>query len=185
MKFNFITNDEIIVDGRYSSRNINNIFVNEINFIDIDNKIKKLNETVYNFKKKITDKKLKPIKILKLNEDSDETLITNDENEGFDSDISSNEDNLFLDKNNKKIMTPQIKLLKSENKKKLSSTLIIKTNFADTLSPFQNFKHKVNSSTELFQFPRKSILKSRSNRSSIKSCKCKRKVSFGKIEFKY
>ena len=82
-------------------------------------------------------------------------------------------------------MTPQIKLLNRDSKKHTSSTFIIKTNFSDTLSPFQKFKHKVNSSTELFQFPCKSILKSRSNRNSIKTCKCKRKVSFGKIEFAY
>ena len=84
LRFNFIVNDEIIVDNSFFSCNINNIFVNEINFIDIDNKIKKLNETIYNFKKKLNMKKkyLKPIKILKLNEDSDETLYkTNDEND--------------------------------------------------------------------------------------------------------
>jgi hypothetical protein len=63
LRFNFIANDQIIVDNSFYSCNINNIFVNEINFIDIDNKIKKLNEMIYNFKKKIKYEK----KIFKTN----------------------------------------------------------------------------------------------------------------------
>ena len=185
LRFNFIANDEIIVDNSFFSCNINNIFVNEINFIDIDNKIKKLNETIYNFKKKLNMKKkyLKPIKILKLNEDSDETLNkTNDENDEFDSDNSSNEEIFSL--NNSKTMTPNIKLLKSYSKKNTNSPLFF-NNFSDTLSPNQHYKSKIKSSTELFNFPCKSILKSRSNRNSFKTTKCRRKVSFGSVEFAY
>jgi len=180
LRFNFITNDEIIVDNSFLSRNINNVFVNEINFIDIDNKIKKLNETIYNFKKKLNIKKnLKPIKILKLNEDSDETLNkTNDDNDEFDSENSSNEENYIL--NNSKTMTPNIKI--KRNSKKHISFLSLKANFSDTLSPYQPFK---NSSSEFFNFPCKSILKSRSNRNSFKINKFKRKVSFGNVEYAY
>lgn len=180
LRFNFIANDEIIVDNSFISYNINNIFVNEINFIDIDNKIKKLNETIYNFKKKLNIKKyLKPIKILKLNEDSDETLNkTNDENDEFDSENSSNEENLV---NNFKTMTPNIKFKRYSNKH-MTSPLSLKANFSETLSPNQPFK---NSSSEFFNFPYKSILKSRSNRNSFKITKYKRKVSFGNVEYAY
>ena len=181
LRFNFITNDEIIVDNSFNSCNINNVFVNEINFIDIDNKIKKLNETIYNFKKKSKIRKnLKPIKILKLNEDSDETLNkTNDENDEFDSENSSNEDNYIV--NSFKTMTPNIKF-KIYSNKHMTSPLSLKTNFAETLSPNQPFK---NSSTEIFNFPYKSILKSRSNRNSFKITKYKRKVSFGNVQYAY
>ena len=125
-------------------------------------------------------KYLKPIKILKLNEDSDETL--NKKNNKYDSDNSSNEKNFSL--NNYKTMSPNIKLLKSYSKKNTNSPLFF-NNFSDTLSPNPHYKSKIKSSTELFNFPCKSILKSRSNRNSFKTTKCRRKVSFGSVEFAY
>ena len=47
-RFNFIINNEEIVDNNYKTKLINNKFINEIDFKVIDEKIKILNEKIYN-----------------------------------------------------------------------------------------------------------------------------------------
>lgn len=50
IRFNFVINNNIVVDPGYLSRNVDGKFVNEINFSDIDQKIEKNKKTIYNMK---------------------------------------------------------------------------------------------------------------------------------------
>ena len=50
IRFNFVINNNVVVEPGYVSRNIDGKFVNEINFADIDQRIEKNKKTIYNKK---------------------------------------------------------------------------------------------------------------------------------------
>ena len=161
-RFNFIINNEEIVDNNYKMKIINKKFVNEIDFKLIDEKIKFLNEKIYN-----------PIiynfRLRTKSNDSTEP----EEDKIFNS--SEDEDDyksLRAENTNKKF--------KRNRNERISDDLTKNNKFE--IAPIQNKRKRNISSSDIFEV--KGILK-RSGSIFHTERKKNRRISFGKVQFAY
>jgi hypothetical protein len=161
-RFNFIINNEEIVDNNYKMKIINKKFVNEIDFKLIDEKIKFLNEKIYN-----------PIiynfRLRTKSNDSTEP----EEDKIFNS--SEDEDDyksLRAENTNKKF--------KRNRNERISDDLTKNNKFE--IAPIQNKRKRNISSSDIFEV--KGILK-RSGSIFHSERKKNRRISFGKVQFAY
>jgi hypothetical protein len=161
-RFNFIINNEEIVDNNYKMKIINKKFVNEIDFKLIDEKIKFLNEKIYN-----------PIiynfRLRTKSNDSTEP----EEDKIFNS--SEDEDDyksLRAENTNKKF--------KRNRNERISDDLTKNNKFE--IAPIQNKRKRNISSSDIFEV--KGILK-RSGSIYQSDRKKTRRISFGKVQFAY
>jgi hypothetical protein len=161
-RFNFIINNEEIVDNNYKMKIINKKFVNEIDFKLIDEKIKFLNEKIYN-----------PIiynfRLRTKSNDSTEP----EEDKIFNS--SEDEDDyksLRAENTNKKF--------KRNRNERISDDLTKNNKFE--IAPIQNKRKRNISSSDIFEV--KGILK-RAGSIFHSERKKNRRISFGKVQFAY
>ena len=161
-RFNFIINNEEIVDNNYKMKIINKKFVNEIDFKLIDEKIKFLNEKIYN-----------PIiynfRLRTKSNDSTEP----EEDKIFNS--SEDEDDyksLRAENTNKKF--------KRNRNERISDDLTKNNKFE--IAPIQNKRKRNISSSDIFEV--KGILK-RTGSIFHTERKKNRRISFGKVQFAY
>ena len=161
-RFNFIINNEEIVDNNYKMKIINKKFVNEIDFKLIDEKIKFLNEKIYN-----------PIiynfRLRTKSNDSTEP----EEDKIFNS--SEDEDDyksLRAENTNKKF--------KRNRNERISDDLTKNNKFE--IAPIQNKRKRNISSSDIFEV--KGILK-RTGSIFHSERKKNRRISFGKVQFAY
>ena len=162
-RFNFIINNEEIVDNNYKMKIINKKFVNEIDFKLIDEKIKFLNEKIYN-----------PIIYnFRLRTKSNDSTEPEEEEKIFNS--SEDEDDyksLRAENTNKKF--------KRNRNERISDDLTKNNKFE--IAPIQNKRKRNISSSDIFEV--KGILK-RSGSIFHSERKKNRRISFGKVQFAY
>ena len=162
-RFNFIINNEEIVDNNYKMKIINKKFVNEIDFKLIDEKIKFLNEKIYN-----------PIIYnFRLRTKSNDSTEPEEEEKIFNS--SEDEDDyksLRAENTNKKF--------KRNRNERISDDLTKNNKFE--IAPIQNKRKRNISSSDIFEV--KGILK-RSGSIFHTERKKNRRISFGKVQFAY
>jgi hypothetical protein len=162
-RFNFIINNEEIVDNNYKMKIINKKFVNEIDFKLIDEKIKFLNEKIYN-----------PIIYnFRLRTKSNDSTEPEEEEKIFNS--SEDEDDyksLRAEKTNKKF--------KRNRNERISDDLTKNNKFE--IAPIQNKRKRNISSSDIFEV--KGILK-RAGSIFHSERKKNRRISFGKVQFAY
>ena len=162
-RFNFIINNEEIVDNNYKMKIINKKFVNEIDFKLIDEKIKFLNEKIYN-----------PIIYnFRLRTKSNDSTEPEEEEKIFNS--SEDEDDyksLRAENTNKKF--------KRNRNERISDDLTKNNKFE--IAPIQNKRKRNISSSDIFEV--KGILK-RSGSIFHSVRKKNRRISFGKVQFAY
>ena len=162
-RFNFIINNEEIVDNNYKMKIINKKFVNEIDFKLIDEKIKFLNEKIYN-----------PIIYnFRLRTKSNDSTEPEEEEKIF----NSNEDeddykSLRAENTNKKF--------KRNRNERISDDLTKNNKFE--IAPIQNKRKRNISSSDIFEV--KGILK-RTGSIFHTERKKNRRISFGKVQFAY
>ena len=162
-RFNFIINNEEIVDNNYKMKIINKKFVNEIDFKLIDEKIKFLNEKIYN-----------PIIYnFRLRTKSNDSTEPEEEEKIFNS--SEDEDDyksLRAENTNKKF--------KRNRNERISDDLTKNNKFE--IAPIQNKRKRNISSSDIFEV--KGILK-RAGSIFHSERKKNRRISFGKVQFAY
>lgn len=162
-RFNFIINNEEIVDNNYKMKIINKKFVNEIDFKLIDEKIKFLNEKIYN-----------PIIYnFRLRTKSNDSTEPEEEEKIFNS--SEDEDDyksLRAENTNKKF--------KRNRNERISDDLTKNNKFE--IAPIQNKRKRNISSSDIFEV--KGILK-RAGSIFHTERKKNRRISFGKVQFAY
>jgi hypothetical protein len=162
-RFNFIINNEEIVDNNYKMKIINKKFVNEIDFKLIDEKIKFLNEKIYN-----------PIIYnFRLRTKSNDSTEPEEEEKIFNS--SEDEDDyksLRAENTNKKF--------KRNRNERISDDLTKNNKFE--IAPIQNKRKRNISSSDIFEV--KGILK-RTGSIFHSERKKNRRISFGKVQFAY
>ena len=162
-RFNFIINNEEIVDNNYKMKIINKKFVNEIDFKLIDEKIKFLNEKIYN-----------PIIYnFRLRTKSNDSTEPEEEDKIFNS--SEDEDDyksLRAENTNKKF--------KRNRNERISDDLTKNNKFE--IAPIQNKRKRNISSSDIFEV--KGILK-RTGSIFHSERKKNRRISFGKVQFAY
>ena len=162
-RFNFIINNEEIVDNNYKMKIINKKFVNEIDFKLIDEKIKFLNEKIYN-----------PIIYnFRLRTKSNDSTEPEEEEKIFNS--SEDEDDyksLRAENTNKKF--------KRNRNERISDDLTKNNKFE--IAPIQSKRKRNISSSDIFEV--KGILK-RSGSIFHSVRKKNRRISFGKVQFAY
>ena len=162
-RFNFIINNEEIVDNNYKMKIINKKFVNEIDFKLIDEKIKFLNEKIYN-----------PIIYnFRLRTKSNDSTEPEEEEKIFNS--SEDEDDyksLRAENTNKKF--------KRNRNERISDDLTKNNKFE--IAPIQNKRKRNISSSDIFEV--KGILK-RTGSIFHTERKKNRRISFGKVQFAY
>ena len=162
-RFNFIINNEEIVDNNYKMKIINKKFINEIDFKLIDEKIKFLNEKIYN-----------PIIYnFRLRTKSNDSTEPEEEEKIFNS--SEDEDDyksLRAENTNKKF--------KRNRNERISDDLTKNNKFE--IAPIQNKRKRNISSSDIFEV--KGILK-RSGSIFHSERKKNRRISFGKVQFAY
>ena len=160
-RFNFIINNEEIVDNNYKMKIINKKFVNEIDFKLIDEKIKFLNEKIYN-----------PIiynfRLRTKSNDSTEP----EEDKIFNSSDEDDYESLRAENTNKKF--------KRNRNERISDDLTKNNKFE--IAPIQNKRKRNISSSDIFEV--KGILK-RSGSIFHSERKKNRRISFGKVQFAY
>ena len=166
-RFNFIINNEEIVDNNYKMKLINKKFINEIDFKLIDEKIKNLNEKIYypiiyktisnRLRTKSNDSTEEEEKIFNSSEDEDDYKSLRAE--------KTKNDEKFVRKRTERISDDLSKTYKKNKFEIIPS------------------KRKRNiSSSEIFEV--KGILK-RSGSIFYSERKKNRKISFGKVQFAY
>ena len=162
-RFNFIINNEEIVDNNYKMKIINKKFVNEIDFKLIDEKIKFLNEKIYN-----------PIIYnFRLRTKSNDSTEPEEEEKIFNS--SEDEDDyksLRAENTNKKF--------KRNRNERISDDLTKNNQFE--IAPIQSKRKRNISSSDIFEV--KGILK-RAGSIFHSERKKNRRISFGKVQFAY
>ena len=162
-RFNFIINNEEIVDNNYKMKIINKKFVNEIDFKLIDEKIKFLNEKIYN-----------PIIYnFRLRTKSNDSTEPEEEEKIFNT--SEDEDDyksLRAENTNKKF--------KRNRNERISDDLTKNNKFE--IAPIQNKRKRNISSSDIFEV--KGILK-RAGSIFHSVRKKNRRISFGKVQFAY
>ena len=171
-RFNFIINNEEIVDNNYKTKLINNKFINEIDFKVIDEKIKILNEKIYN-----------PIiygKVLsRLRTKSNDSTEPDEDEKVFNSSEDEEDDYKSLraekPKNEKRFVRKRSERISDD----LSN--IFKNNKFE-IAPIQGKRKRNVSSTDIIQI--KGILK-RSGSIYQSDRKKNRRISFGKVQFAY
>ena len=162
-RFNFIINNEEIVDNNYKMKIINKKFVNEIDFKLIDEKIKFLNEKIYN-----------PIIYnFRLRTKSNDSTEPEEEEKIFNSSEDEDDYKSLRAKNtNKKF--------KRNRNERISDDLTKNNKFE--IAPIQNKRKRNISSSDIFEV--KGILK-RSGSIFHSERKKNRRISFGKVQFAY
>jgi len=171
-RFNFIINNEEIVDNNYKTKLINNKFINEIDFKVIDEKIKILNEKIYN-----------PIiygKVLsRLRSKSNDSTEPDEDEKVFNSSEDEEDDYKSLraekPKNEKRFVRKRSERISDD----LSN--IFKNNKFE-IAPIQGKRKRNFSNTDIIQI--KGILK-RSGSIYQSDRKKTRRISFGKVQFAY
>lgn len=171
-RFNFIINNEEIVDNNYKTKLINNKYINEIDFKVIDEKIKFLNEKIYN-----------PIiygKVLKrLRSKSNDSTEPDEDEKVFNSSDDEEDDYKSLraekTKNEEKFIRKRSERISDD----LSKTY--KLNRFE-IPPIPSKRKRNVSSTDIIQI--KGILK-RSGSIYQSDRKKNRRISFGKVQFAY
>lgn len=161
-RFNFIINNEEIVDNNYKMKIINKKFVNEIDFKLIDEKIKFLNEKIYN-----------PIIYnFRLRTKSNDSTEPEEEEKIFNSSDEDDYKSLRAENTNKKF--------KRNRNERISDDLTKNNKFE--IAPIQNKRKRNISSSDIFEV--KGILK-RTGSIFHSERKKNRRISFGKVQFAY
>ena len=161
-RFNFIINNEEIVDNNYKMKIINKKFVNEIDFKLIDEKIKFLNEKIYN-----------PIIYnFRLGTKSNDSTEPEEDKIFNSSEDEDDYKSLRAENTNKK--------LKRNRNERISDDLTKNNKFE--IAPIQNKRKRNISSSDIFEV--KGILK-RSGSIFHSERKKNRRISFGKVQFAY
>ena len=161
-RFNFIINNEEIVDNNYKMKIINKKFVNEIDFKLIDEKIKFLNEKIYN-----------PIIYnFRLRTKSNDSTEPEEEKIFNSSEDEDDYKSLRAENTNKKF--------KRNRNERISDDLTKNNKFE--IAPIQNKRKRNISSSDIFEV--KGILK-RTGSIFHSERKKNRRISFGKVQFAY
>ena len=161
-RFNFIINNEEIVDNNYKMKIINKKFVNEIDFKLIDEKIKFLNEKIYN--PIIYNFRLRTKSNDSTEPEEDKIFNSSDDEDDYKS--------LRAENTNKKF--------KRNRNERISDDLTKNNKFE--IAPIQNKRKRNISSSDIFEV--KGILK-RSGSIFHSERKKNRRISFGKVQFAY
>ena len=161
-RFNFIINNEEIVDNNYKMKIINKKFVNEIDFKLIDEKIKFLNEKIYN--PIIYNFRLRTKSNDSTEPEEDKIFNSSEDEDDYES--------LRAENTNKKF--------KRNRNERISDDLTKNNKFE--IAPIQNKRKRNISSSDIFEV--KGILK-RAGSIFHSERKKNRRISFGKVQFAY
>lgn len=161
-RFNFIINNEEIVDNNYKMKIINKKFVNEIDFKLIDEKIKFLNEKIYN--PIIYNFRLRTKSNDSTEPEEDKIFNSSEDEDDYES--------LRAENTNKKF--------KRNRNERISDDLTKNNKFE--IAPIQNKRKRNISSSDIFEV--KGILK-RAGSIFHTERKKNRRISFGKVQFAY
>ena len=166
-RFNFIINNEEIVDNNYKMKLINKKFINEIDFKLIDEKIKNLNEKIYypiiyktisnRLRTKSNDSTEEEEKIFNSSEDEDDYKSLRAEKTKNDEKFVRKRTERISDDLSKTYKKNKFEIIPSKRKRNISSSEIFEV------------KGILKSSGSIFYSERKK----------------NRKISFGKVQFAY
>jgi hypothetical protein len=172
-RFNFIINNEEIIDNNYRIKLINRKYINEIDFKTIDEKIRYLNDTIY--RPILYGKLMKRLRYKSVDStepEEDEKIFNSEEDD--EDDYKS----LRAEKPNKNNLNFKFRRNRNE---RISDDLTKTYKINGMQIPSLGNRKRINSScSDIIQI--KGILK---NSGSLVNRQKKRRISFGKVQFAY